>query len=313
MHFKRFTAFSFALLLVLGAALLAAPAPSLAQAAACGTIHTTDIETWYLYVGTQGHYEMVEDGVHIWTESNTGEDVVEASTDLTVPFSTITSASINYTPNSGAYPPGIFIWLDTDADGNWDGAIIYEPVYGGNWWLSNASLQHMKDDAPHTGGGSGSPWYGTLAEWSAAFPNAQTLWIGFTLGSGVQGDGVVHSMAFGCHVYTFGLPGAPLPEAALPPVAGFTCRVMVDGPMTGPLYAEKLLGREWADWNGFVVQDLDKQGGIEISLHHHDGESNTWTYYRVIGANGGEIRYFSTTDQPGICVEVSDPLAGNSQ
>ena len=83
-----------------------------------------------------------------------------------------------------------------------------------------------------------------------------------------------------------------------------------------PSYAmssyEKLLGREWAAWNGFVVQDLDKHGGIEISLHHHAGESNAWTYYRVIGENGGEIRYFATTEQPGICVEVADPLAGGS-
>ncbi|MBL8145959.1 MAG: hypothetical protein JNL34_06205 [Anaerolineae bacterium] len=309
MRTKWFTTVSLALITALAFSLFALPGAAPAAAQACGVVHTTDIDTWYLYVGTQGHYEMVDGGVHIWTESNTGEDVVEASTDLVVPFSTITSASLDYTPNSGATPPGIFIWLDTDVDGNWDGAILYEPIYGGNWWLANMSLQHMKDNAPHTGGGNGSPWFGTLAEWIAAFPNAQTLWIGFTLGSGVQGDGVVHSMAFGCHIYTFGLPGAPLPEAALPPMAGFTCRVMVDAPMTGPLYAEKLLGQEWSVWNGFVVQDLDKHGGNEISLHHHEGEYSHAAYYRIIGQNGGEVRYFAQTDLPGICAEVSDPLA----
>lgn len=309
MRTKWFPVVSLALVMALAFSLFALPGAAPAAAQACGTLHTTDMDTWYMYVGTQGHYELVDNGLHIWTESNTGQDVVEASTDLVVPFSSITSAGINYTPNSGAYPPGVFVWLDTDSDGNWDGAIIYEPVYGGNWWLSNASLQHMRTNAPHTGGGSGSPYYGTLAEWSAAYPNAQTLWVGFTLGSGVQGDGVVHSMYFGCHVYTFGLPGAPLPEAALPPVAGFTCRVMVDAPMTGPLYAEKLLGQVWSDWNGFVVQDLDKNGGIEISLHHHDGEYSGYAYYRVIGSNGGEVRYFAQTELPGICVEVADPLA----
>ena len=166
----------------------------------------------------------------------------------------------------------------------------------------------MKTGAPHTGGGFGSDYYGTLAEWATAFPSAKVMAIGYSLGSGVLGDYVITQMQFGCHLFTFGLPGAPLPEAAQPPVAGFTCRVMVPAPITPPLYGQWLNGDEWTDWDGFVVQDLDKNGGIEISLHHHDGEYNGYTVYRVIGANGGEIRYFSVTETPGICVEITDPL-----
>ena len=315
MHRKWFALTSLALLLVLGAALLAAPAPSLAAVAppACVTVHTTDLDTWDLsQTRATGHNEIVDGGLHIWTEGATPTDKAAGYYPLSVSLSTITSGSIVYNATLGI-EPGLQIVIDGDGNGTPDGILVGEATfYGSNWWLSNGSAQFLKTGAPHTGGGYGSDWYGTLTEWSTAFPNAKTVQIGYSLGSGVLGDGVITLMEFGCNVYTFGLPGAPLPEAALPPVAGFTCRVMVDGPMTGPLYAEKLLGREWADWNGFVVQDLDKQGGIEISLHHHDGESNTWTYYRVIGANGGEIRYFSTTDQPGICVEVSDPLAGAS-
>lgn len=302
-----------ALVFVATLTLFALPSASPAAAQACSALHTTDMATWDMYTGTQGHYELVDGGLRVWTESNTGNDVVQGSRTLDVPFSTITSASIDYTATLGTIPPGIFIFMDTDGDGNWNGVIIGEAsYYGANWWLSSISDQNMKDHAPHNGGGYGSPWYGTLAEWNTAFPTTQVVWIGFSLGSGVLGDGVITSMTFGCHVYTFGLPGAPVPEAALPPVAGFTCRAMVAAPLTGPLYAEALLGQEWAAWKGFVVQDLDKQGGIEVSLHHHDGEYNSYEAYRVIGNNGGEVLYLHVTDLPGICAEVSDPLAGDS-
>lgn len=53
------------------------------------------------------------------------------------------------------------------------------------------------------GGGSGSPWHGTLDGWRAKFPNAQVQAFGFSLGSGVFGDGVINDLTFAGTTYTF--------------------------------------------------------------------------------------------------------------
>ena len=69
-----------------------------------------------------------------------------------------------------------------------------------------APTQFVKDGAPHTGGGSGSDYHGTLDEWRAAFPNANVMAFGFSLGSGVKGDGVINSITFAGTTYTFAEP-----------------------------------------------------------------------------------------------------------
>ncbi len=85
-----------------------------------------------------------------------------------------------------------------------DGILVGEPTYyGTDWWLSNNAEQFVKDDAPNTGGGSGSTWYGTLDEWAGAFPDATVDAFGFSLGSGVQGDWVIESMTYDATTYTF--------------------------------------------------------------------------------------------------------------
>lgn len=311
MRHKSFIIASLALLVVLAGALFAAPTATQAAAAAvCDTVHTTNLSTWNLSeTRAQGHNELVADGLHIWTESNTSLDKAAGYYPLAVNLSTITSASLNYTNSSPALMlPGLQIVVDGDGNGSPDGILVGEPnYYGANWWLSNGSAQFMKDGAPHTGGGNGSNWFGTLSEWSTAFPSAKVVSIGYSLGSGAHGDGVIVSMQFGCHLFTFGLPGSQ-PPAGTQPVGGFVCRVLVQTPITAPFYGEWLNGSEWADWDGFVVQDPNKDGGIEISLHAHVGESTAFEAYRVIGANGGEIRYFELTGVPGICAEITDPL-----
>ena len=63
--------------------------------------------------------------------------------------------------------------------------------------------QFVKDGAPSHTGGSGSADHGTLDKWRAAFPDAQVLAFGFSLGSGVKGDGVITSIDFAGTSYTF--------------------------------------------------------------------------------------------------------------
>ena len=93
---------------------------------------------------------------------------------------------------------------------------FYGLPFGDDWWLSNGSAQFVKDKAPScfdvdTGdplpggctGGSGSPNHGLLAEWATVFPNAKILYAGFSLGSGVLGDGIINSIDVGDTEYTF--------------------------------------------------------------------------------------------------------------
>ncbi|HET7068551.1 MAG TPA: hypothetical protein VFI21_13200 [Nocardioides sp.] len=55
----------------------------------------------------------------------------------------------------------------------------------------------------HCTGGSGSAWHGTLVQWQAGLPGAQMQAAGFSLGSGVLGDGVIRDIAIDNTDYVF--------------------------------------------------------------------------------------------------------------
>ena len=94
--------------------------------------------------------------------------------------------------------------MDFDADGTPDGILIGEPgSYGNDWWLNNAAAQFVKDGAPSHTGGSGSANHGTLDQWREAFPSANVVAFGFSLGSGVEGDRVLNAIDFAGDRYTF--------------------------------------------------------------------------------------------------------------
>ena len=75
---------------------------------------------------------------------------------------------------------------------------------------------------PHRLRRSGSENHGTLAEWSAKYPNARILFGGFSLGSGVVGDGVLRSISYGDdrYVFTDDLPPVVVPSLTHLPVTG---------------------------------------------------------------------------------------------
>ena len=47
---------------------------------------------------------------------------------------------------------------------------------------------------------------GTFTQWLSVYPNAKVLAIGYSLGSGILGDGVISQITAGGINYTFGLP-----------------------------------------------------------------------------------------------------------
>lgn len=176
------------------------------QAAGSGTIDVPDDFVPALS-GTRstGHYEVVAGGLRVWTESNTSTDKVAEYVATNTPLAAAGEPQLNQNFNTvDGTPPGFQLVTDFDGDGSSDGILVGEPkFYGNDWWLNTAAKQSVKDNAPITGGGKGSPWHGTLDEWRAKFPKANVQAFGFSLGSGVKGDWTISSIDFAGTNYTF--------------------------------------------------------------------------------------------------------------
>jgi hypothetical protein len=208
-HFlKRTIGLGGALALGVSTVLLAAPA----SAAATGTIHPSDFVDPLSDTRATGHYAVAGTGLHIWTDGNTNKDEHGTNTDKVaeyvatdVSLADVGEPALDYTNNGGGVP-GFQLYVDFDGDGSNDGILVGEPTvtsYGDNWWLNTAAAPVAKAGAPHTGGGQGSNWFGSLDEWRSNFSKARVLAFGFSLGSGVKGDGVINAIDFAGTHYTF--------------------------------------------------------------------------------------------------------------
>ena len=191
-----------------------APAPTVSSCTTTSSVVTTNLNTWDLSeTRATGHNALTVNGLHIWTEGATSTDKAAGYYTTNFPLSGLgnqtIAQSIDYQATTGI-APGLQLAVDFDNNGTFDGYLVGEAVYGNSWWLSGSAAQFVKDGAPHNGGGYGSSWYGTPNEWLAAFPNARVKAIGYSLGSGVHGDGIIKRISLGCTDYTF---------AATPPVA----------------------------------------------------------------------------------------------
>lgn len=154
-----------------------------------------------------GSYKVEGTGLRFTTTGATGTDKVAEYVATNTPLADAGEPTLDFDNTSGGGVPGFQLVVDFDGDGSADGILIGEPgVYGNDWWLNNAAEQSVKDGAPVTGGGSGSNWHGTLDQWRTAFPNAQVDAFGFSLGSGVKGDGVLDAINFAGVRYTFAAP-----------------------------------------------------------------------------------------------------------
>jgi LPXTG-motif cell wall-anchored protein len=191
---------------ILAAAAVGAAVVLAFAAPAQADVTSHDLSAWDTSdTRSAGHFEVTDEGLHIWTDDNSSQAKVAAYYPAPegANLSNVGTPAIDWVGTSPA--PGLQIVLDIPGGTGVDGILVGEPAfYGANWWLSNSSVQALKDAAPHTGGGSGSEWYGTLAEWNTALGGDGWIRaIGFSLGSGVEGDGVIKSLAFFGEKYTF--------------------------------------------------------------------------------------------------------------
>ena len=171
--------------------------------------HTVDLSE----TRATGHNEFRTDGsgVRVWTEGNTSLDKAAGYFDVNKTLASVGEPSMSWTPNGAqTLKPSVQLKTDFNGDGSIDGILVGEPtyadgsvLYGNDWWLSNGSAQFVKDAAPSHVGGSGSDNHGTLAQWRAAFANAKVIQGGWSLGSGVKGDGVIQAIVIGGQPYFF--------------------------------------------------------------------------------------------------------------
>jgi hypothetical protein len=111
---------------------------------------------------------------------------------------------IDWTTLSGTTPPSLQLGVDLDADGDFDGYLVYEPLYyGDRLWASSGIQSGGFTGLPVSPGGDGGPIAGTLNQYLEAYPDAEITQIGYSLGSGVVGSHIITKLTVGCIDYTF--------------------------------------------------------------------------------------------------------------
>ena len=186
---------------------LAVPA---AHAETTGAIHVPiGFDAQQSDTRANGHLEVVGTGLHIWTDGKTdlgadgrNSDKVAEYVDTNMALATVGEPYLDYT-DTGAdlADPGFQLVVDLDGGGA-DGILVGEPgSYGNHWWLAGASPAFSDSISVPTGDGYAHS--APLNDWRAAFPSARVLAFGFSLGSGVHGDGTIHAINFADTRYSF--------------------------------------------------------------------------------------------------------------
>lgn len=198
---------------------------SAATPATTVTVHPADLIAGLSDTRAAGHVTFLNDGIRVKTDEATSAGKAAEYFALTghIP----TSATLDWIGTDTQ--PGAQIVFDADGtsgNGNDWNILVGEKVYGDNWWLTNGSSAVAKaaDPSGDNNGGNGSAYFGTLADWNNALPEARVYAGGFSLGSGAKGDGVIPEMTFGDTTYHFA-KAAPVAEA--PAVANVKARATV--------------------------------------------------------------------------------------
>lgn len=199
------------------------------QIANAAAVHSTDLSGWdFSETRAKGHKELVTNGLKIWTDSNDSDSKVAGyySNGVNFELDNATDFALAWTGTTPA--PGGQLVVDLDNDGDLDGILVVESAYGGiggTLWLPSLwgqSTGSAIDTAalPRVAGGGGT-YNGTLANWNTAFPNAKVKAVGFSLGSGVLGSGVITKLTAGGTDYSFALAPLGVPILVAPANNGF--------------------------------------------------------------------------------------------
>jgi hypothetical protein len=188
--------------------LAAAPA----NAATVVQVRPADLITSLTDVRSAGHYDFLAEGVHVRTDDASSNAKVALYFPVTGALPT--SGSIEWYGTTAQ--PGVQIVFDKDqttGNGNDDNILVGEQHWSTNpvgqpltdWWLVGGTTQAatLGITCPSTTLPNGSDCHGTLAQWATALPAAKVHAGGFSIGSAVQGDGVLRAITLGGTSYVF--------------------------------------------------------------------------------------------------------------
>jgi hypothetical protein len=165
------------------------------------------LDGMYFETRSGGSQVLGNNGIEIATF---GDDLTQAKSAgyviLTspIPYGEIGSPAMDYETISGA-SAGLNVTIYKD--GAWFGNLVYEPLFS-EWWINKV--------VPGMPAGPNPGYqlaYGSLDDFFDAFVAAgwvvDARAIGYSLGSGAIGEGVVRSLSIGCDQFVFGPPTLP--------------------------------------------------------------------------------------------------------
>ncbi|GEL95619.1 Ig-like domain-containing protein [Cellulomonas composti] len=170
-------------------------------------VTATNTQGWNFAAETRakGHNEFVDGGLHVWTEDSSSLAKAAGYLAVTpVPLASVGSSfALNLADGGTGTAPSLQLGVDRDGDGDWDGYLVNEPrAYAADHFWINKSGWGVP-------AGMGYPSYGTLGEFVSHNPDAKLIAIGYSLGSGVQGDYTIESISVGCQTTTFSAATQP--------------------------------------------------------------------------------------------------------
>lgn len=188
--------------LALGAATLLTIGSTQAHAASEQQIRQADFLAAYSDTRSAGHWDFMSEGLHVWTDDATGQAKAAEYFALSGDLGDMVGSTYTWYGTDNQPGQQIVFWANGAPAGP-PSILVGEKVYGDDWWLTPGSEATALGACPETSGGFGSACHGTLAQWAAALPNAQVAAGGFSLGSGLKGDGVLVSQTYGTTTYVF--------------------------------------------------------------------------------------------------------------
>lgn len=173
-----------------------------------------------------GHNVYSGNALHVSTDGTSDVDSSSVNSDkaaghytpsAAVSLSAIGTPRLDYTNIAGSLP-SIQLTIDKNGNGGSDGNLVYESGMGNNptgltgsgkWWATH-DLGVGDSSVPNPG--YQKSW-GTLNDYLKKWPNAKITAIGYSLGSGAQGDGLITGLTAGCENFTFAQANAATVEA----------------------------------------------------------------------------------------------------
>jgi hypothetical protein len=147
-----------------------------------------------------GHHDYVSSGLHIWTDGSGSNDKSAGYHATDFPLSQVGVPSLGYANTSGESAPGL--QLTVYVNGAFFGNLVDEPLFP-KWWSSHAVAGLPSGPNPGY-----QLSYGSIDDYLFAWAqqgvtDVQVKAVGYSLGSGAKGDGIVTSVTAGCVSYAF--------------------------------------------------------------------------------------------------------------